>query len=244
MSTPNRGGRGASAPESDRLTKAARKEQARIERESIQRQMERRRRTRALILGAVLAIAAIALAAIVLTSSGDDDPAAAGELPGMMTSTAPWDPNLEDLGDRLAIMDLPELSEAAGALHNHTRLELWINGEPVVVPGNIGFDQAGGHFSPLHTHETDGLIHTESADPNFETDLGTVFDVWGLRLSSDCIGAYCGDGDRQVRVFVDGELVEGDPRAVPIDDQTLIVVTYGAESDLPDPIPADFVPAS
>jgi hypothetical protein len=242
VSTPNRGGRGASAPESDRLTKAARKEQARVERESIQRQMERTRKTRALILGGVLAIAAIALAAVVLTSSGDDDPAAGGEMPGMMTSTAPWSPNVADLAGRLEVLGLPGVSEEV--LHHHTRMEIYVNGEPVEVPADIGWNQAGGVFSPLHTHETDGIIHTESDDPNFTTDLGTLFDVWGLRLTTDCLGAYCAEGDEAVRVFVDGEEVTGDPRQIPVDDLAVIVVTYGSEDELPDPIPADFVPAS
>jgi endonuclease YncB( thermonuclease family) len=245
VSTPNRGGRGTDTSGSDRLTKSERKEQARIEREQIQRQMDRKRRTRALVFGAILALSAIALAAIVVTSSGEDTPpAASGELPGMMTSTAPWGSNTEDLGGRLEILSLPELSEEAGALHNHTRVEIWVNGEQVEVPANVGFDEARRHFSPLHTHEVGGIFHTESADPNFSTDLGTVFDVWGLRLTSDCVGAYCAEGDKQVRVFVDGEPVTGDPRDVPIDDLSVIVVTYGNESQLPDPIPADFVPTA
>lgn len=245
MSTPNRGGRGANAPAGDRATKAERKEEARVEREAIQRQMERKRKRRALVLGGILGLCAIALAAIVMTSGGDDDPAAAdGELAGMMTSTSPWGPNLDELGARLEVLQLPLLSEAAGALHNHTRLEIWVNGEQVVVPADIGFDQARGALSPLHTHEVDGIVHTESADPDFATDLGTLFDVWGLRLTADCLGAYCAEGDKTVRVFVDGEEATGDLRAVPIGNESLIVVTYGGEDDLPDPIPSDFIPSA
>ena len=57
MSTPNRGGRGANVPASDRPTKADRKEQARLEREAIQRDMARKRRTRSLLVGGLLALA-------------------------------------------------------------------------------------------------------------------------------------------------------------------------------------------
>jgi hypothetical protein len=247
VSTPTRGGRSANVPPSDRATKAERREQARRDREQIQRQIDRRKKTRALILGSILGLCAVVLIAIVVSSGGEDGGtprAAAGELPGMMTSTSPWGANTEQLLDRLDVLELPALSEAAGALHTHTRLEIWINGQPVEVPANLGFDPDRNALSPLHTHEVDGIVHTESADPGFAPDLGTLFDVWGLRLTGDCIGAYCAEGDRQLQVFVDGEAVTGDPRAVPVGDLETIVIAFGTEDELPDPIPADFVPSA
>ncbi len=65
-------------------------------------------------------------------------------------------------------------------LHNHVRLNVTVDGQPVVVPAHIGMvmvDQAedpllyGDHsldkygmagMSPLHTHDATGLIHVES----------------------------------------------------------------------------------
>ena len=88
------------------------------------------------------------------------------------------------------------------------------------------------------------MVHTESDDADFSPNLGTLFDVWGLRLSDECIGAYCAEGDKELRVFVDGEEVTGDPREVALTDLSVIVVTYGTEEQLPDPIPSEFVPAS
>ena len=241
MSTPNRGGRGANVPASDRATKADRKEQARREREAIQRDMARKRRTRSLLLGGILGLAVVALVVIVMTSrSGEPSTTPSGELPGMMTSTTPWGNNVEDLAARLEILNLPGLSEEV--LHRHTRLEIYVNGQPVEVPANLGINQDAGIFSPLHTHDVDGVIHTESDDPNFSPNLGTLFDVWGLRLTDDCIGAYCAEGDKELRIYVDGEEVTGDPREVPLTDLSVIVVTYGTEEQLPDPIPSAFVP--
>jgi hypothetical protein len=237
VSNQPRGGRGT-APAVGRATKAERKEQARLERDAIQRKMARKRRTRTLVIGCLIGLIAIGVGAAVFTSMGDEEGPTASELPGMMTSTAPWSENTAQLAERLEILALPGLSETI--LHRHTRLEIFVNGDPVVVPANIGIDPVRQVFSPLHTHRTDGLIHTESDDPNFTTDLGTVFDVWGLRLTADCLGAYCAEGDEQVRVFVDGKQVEGDPRAVPLDDLATIVVTYGSEDELPDPIPDSF----
>jgi hypothetical protein len=242
VSSTNRGGRGANAPTGDRATKAERKEQARLEREAIQRQIERKRKTRGLLFGGILALAIVALVAIVLTSRSEDMPPSSGELPGMMTSTAPWSNNVADLSERVDALGLSFGGHTQVALHHHTRLEIWVNGEQVQVPANVGWDDAGGVFAPMHTHDVDGVIHTESADPAFSADLGTVFDVWGLRLTDDCLGAYCAQDDKELRVFVDGQEVTGDPREIPVNDQSLIVVTYGSEDQLPDPMPSDFVP--
>jgi hypothetical protein len=41
-------------------------------------------------------------------------------------------------------------------------------------------------------------------------------------------------------VFVDGEEVDGTLPDVQLDDQTVIVVTYGTPAELPDPIPSTF----
>ena len=54
------------------------------------------------------------------------------------------------------------------------------------------------------------------------------------------MGAYCNDGSNQLRVYVDGELQAGDPRQVPLDDQSVVVVTYGTQEQLPNPIPSSF----
>lgn len=240
MSSTNRGGRGANVPASDRATKADRKEQARQEREAIQREMARKRRTRSLLVGGILGLAVVALVVIVMTSRSEDTPPSSGELPGMMTSTTPWGNNVEELAARLEILGLPGLSEEV--LHRHTRLQISVNGQPVEVPANLGINQDAGVFSPLHTHDVDGVVHTESDDPDFSPNLGTLFDVWGLRLTDDCIGAYCAEGNKELRVFVDGEEVTGDPRDVPLTDLSVIVITYGTEEQLPDPIPSDFVP--
>ncbi len=226
----------------ERVTKAERKEEARLEREAIHRQMAKRRRTRTVVLVLAVVAAVVAIGAAVLSSSGKDDQASGtpSGLPGMMTSTAPWGPNTDDLGARLSALGLPGVSEEI--LHHHTRLEIYVNGQPVEVPANIGWNEPARVVSPLHTHDTSGTVHTESDDPNFTTDLGTLFDVWGLRLAEDCLGAYCTEGNKQVRVFVDGEPVEGDPRDVPVDDLSVVVVAYGTPDELPDPVPSSFVP--
>ena len=77
------------------------------------------------------------------------------------------------------------------------------------------------------------------ADRDFT--LGMVFDVWGVRFSQDCLGGYANAGEDVVRVFVDGGPYEGDFRDLSLADEQVIVVAYGTEKELPDPMPARFV---
>ena len=233
----------------DRLTKAERKEQARIEREDIQRKQAARRRNRIVSLIVGLAIAAMVVGALVLFGGESDAPGTSASpgagtvalpdpatLPGIMRTPPPWPNNIAQANQRLAVLDLPGLSDTI--LHHHVRLWIYVDGQPVVVPADIGISQTVA--SPLHTHDETGTLHVESDDPDFKPVFGQFMDVWGLYLTQDCLGDACNDGDRQLRVFVDGQPYVGDPTRLPLTDQAAIVVTMGAQDQLPDPIPDSF----
>jgi hypothetical protein len=87
-------------------------------------------------------------------------------------------------------------------------LDVRVNGQPVEVPAYIGVDPARGSLSPLHTHDTSGVIHIESPIKRQFT-LGVLFSEWGVSLTADNIGALhtdnatpcvpsVGDRDRQL----------------------------------------------
>jgi hypothetical protein len=135
---------------------------------------------------------------------------------------------------------------------------VFVNGEPVEVPGGIGIniddpavktlegqtgDGARRHRSsvrgtlhlPLHTHEPDGILHTESAvdDPN---TLGEFFIEWDVALTPECVGVYC-KPEASIQVFVDGELNRGDPADIQLVDLREIAIVIGSP---PDDIPSQF----
>jgi hypothetical protein len=80
-------------------------------------------------------------------------------------------------------------------IHNHVSLNVTIGGKPIIVPSNIGIMQTGifadpslfaDHsldkygmegMSPLHTHDSSGLIHVESSMIRNFT-LGEFLDIW------------------------------------------------------------------
>jgi hypothetical protein len=233
-------------------TKAERRDQARQERHALQRKMERRRRLRSLTTRVVVVLAVLGVAGGVLLLTRSRSPKTGPVevsgapsidptiLPGILTGPAPWPANTKDLEARLSAIGLPALSAEGTELHIHQHLDLYVNGTKQVVPAEIGIITSPQVvFSPLHTHDTSGIVHVESPTIRSFT-LGEFFDVWGVRFTPTCIGGYCAQGDRTLRVYVDGQLATGDPTTLELFAHEEIVVTYGTEAELPDPIPSSY----
>lgn len=160
-------------------------------------------------------------------------------LPGINSGTAPWGPEITNLAARLAADSLPQLTMEGSVLHIHQHLDLFIDGQPIQVPADIGINESAGWLSPIHVHDTTGIIHVES--PYVATfTLGEFFDVWGVRFTSLCIGGYCTDETKTLRVYVNGELYQGDPRQIALAAHQEIVIAYGTAAELPATIPTSY----
>ncbi len=144
-------------------------------------------------------------------------------------------------------------------LHVHAHLDVFVNGDPVTVPAGIGIDIdnpsvqrfkandgstgyggisppcADPCISPLHTHFTDGVLHTEAKQDQFNT-LGEFFTEWNVRLDSQCVGGYCRPA-APITIYIDGEPVSGDPRAIQLEDKREIAIVIGTP---PHDIPSSF----
>jgi len=135
--------------------------------------------------------------------------------------------------------------------HDHEHLDVIINGQPVTVPAGIGMaepfdfgpcspppafpngDCTTGNIydgliadAPLHTHSTSGIIHLETDRPGDFT-LGQFFDEWGVRLNETCVGSYCTGNGNEMRVYVNGNRVTGNPRDLVLTEHQEIAVIYG-----------------
>jgi hypothetical protein len=262
---PQRAGGAGSAERTSRTaassttatSRQARKEEARQLREATRRRAARARLLRRVMFG-VIAVGLVVVVVAFLTKSSKVELAGKrgvdpGTLPGIQqTDQTKWTNGVDDtLKQRLSAIGLPALPEEAGRLHSDQQLYVYVHGEQVQVPAGIGigseFDNAAGSAGPqdfisiLHTHDTSGLLHQEAPDQRGYT-LGQFFDVWGVYFTRTCLGSLCNDGPNIVRVYSNGQL-QDDPRNLVI-SQTLksqaITVTYGTESELPDPIPDAF----
>jgi hypothetical protein len=81
---------------------------------------------------------------------------------GFQSTEGPWIAEVKNLKARLASIGLPALSAEGEALHIHQHIDIVVHGKPVVVPPGIGVSQRERFISPIHTHDTDSIIHIES----------------------------------------------------------------------------------
>jgi hypothetical protein len=197
---------------------------------------------------AVRTAVACALLALAVAGCGGSDngtKAASGQAPEW---PAPPNPMAQTRKAGL----VPERAEFL-QYHVHSHLDVLFNGDPVTVPAGIGIDTTNPDvvsddqgvgllhpcskpcISPLHTHETDGVLHTETktVQPN---RLGQFFVEWNVKLDSSCVGEFC-DPDTTIAIYVDGEVYEGDPREIELSDRKEIAIVIGTP---PGTIPSEF----
>lgn len=214
-------------------TRAEKKELARAEREAARRRIARaqRRRQLAWIAGITVVVAA---GVFVFTNRNDSNTPSSSSLPGVLTTKAPWPANADRSAARATALGLPP---EGTTLHEHANVQIFIHGKQQPVPADIGISDAA--IQSLHTHSDPGVVHIESSESR-EFTLGEFFGVWGVRFTPSCLGGYCNDDTNHLQVFVNGEEVTGSMQDVQLDDQSVIVVTYGTADQLPDPIPSTF----
>lgn len=112
------------------------------------------------------------------------------------------------------IINAPQVPEeeiaSRNGLHWHSHISIFIKGEQVMIPADIGISGpmgAGGDPMELHTHGVDGIVHAEFAGlvKRDQLKIGKFFEIWGKDFSKDGIlGNRTGEGGA-VRMFVNGE---------------------------------------
>jgi len=143
-------------------------------------------------------------------------------VPNLQTGPPPWGPDWQHLPDRLQVLGLSQLSQEGTVLHIHQYLALYVNGQRVTLPPDVGiYDNS--FITELHVHVGEpNIIHVESpVQKSF--DLGQIFGEWGIRLTKNCVGNYCG----KLAWWVDGVKQKGDPALLVLKDHEVITITLG-----------------
>jgi hypothetical protein len=143
------------------------------------------------------------------------------------TSNPPWDAPADASA---AVAGLPMLGEEGNTVHIHAHLDIIVNGSPVQVPADIGVDEARQKISPLHSHDTTGVIHIESPTKPATFTLGQFFTEWQVSLSADHLGGLTADGTRHLKVYVNGTLHDGDPAGIVLAAHNEIAIVYGTDA--------------
>jgi len=90
-----------------------------------------------------------------------------------------------------------------GPIHWHPHLTIIINGITQIIPGGIGL--GSGEHSPIHTHESGGMLHMEENNPTKRSvTLGYFFNIWNKKFNEECIFNYC-TNKGQLKMYVNGK---------------------------------------
>jgi hypothetical protein len=182
---------------------------------------------RLLLVGGLVAAVVVAIVlAVALTRGGSSSSAPRtipwSQLGALQTGPPPWNNSVASLTDRLAPIGLSQLGAEGTVLHIHQHLDLYVNGKKVILPALIGiYDNS--YLTELHVHDNSGVIHVESPKQQDFT-LGQLFGEWGVKLTANCVGSYCG----HVKWWVNGKQLTGDPASLKLRAHQEIVIAAGA----------------
>jgi len=225
---------------SGRPTKAQiKRERIEAARAAVARAQRRSRRLRAgLWSAAAVVVAAVLVITFLLINRPGAGPPSSAPGPSASavgrTSNPPWDVTA-DASAAVAAAGLPMLGAEGNAVHIHAHLDVVINGTPVQVPADIGIDEARQQISPLHSHDTTGVIHIESPTKPATFTLGEFFTEWQVSLAANHIGALTADDTHHLKVYVNGTLRDGDPAGIVLAAHDEIAVVYGTDGQQQNP---------
>ncbi|WP_329132816.1 hypothetical protein OG552_14175 [Streptomyces sp. NBC_01476] len=190
---------------------------------------------RRIAVGVAVLAGAVTLAACGSgSSSGSGDKAAAGpstadNKPAAPSSSISW-PAPPDASAQVKAAGLPMLGQEGQVLHIHSHLDVFVDGKPVTVPAEIGIDLVKQQISPLHTHDTSGVVHIESPVKKDFT-LGEFMTEWNVPISKDALGPLKTGAGKELHLYVNGKEQTGDPAALKLAAHDEIAVVYGAPGD-------------
>jgi hypothetical protein len=152
-----------------------------------------------------------------------------GDSSGVSTGPAPWKPEYSFLAQRLAAFNFPQQSDIG--FHIHAALFIYVNGKQTTVPANIGIDPQGRFISPIHTHDTSGVVHMESEKP-YPFKLGEFINIWGIDFSKNNIGGYKAGNGKVLQLWVNGKQV-ADPVNYVMKAHDVMILGYGKPGSFP-----------
>ena len=211
-------------------TAAQRRARAEAARAAVARAQKRRRWTIVAVVAAVVVILAGVVTAVVLVNRSQTT---TGGTAAGRDSAPPWSVP-SDTQAAVKKAGLPMLATEGTVLHIHIHLDVLANGQAVSVPADIGIDEQAQQISPLHTHDTTGIVHIESPTKRTFT-LGQFFTEWQVSLGADHIGGLKAGGDKQFHAYVNGSERAGSPADIVLHAHDEIALVYGTSAQQANP---------
>lgn len=117
------------------------------------------------------------------------------------------------------------------AFHIHAHITMYINGQVLPLPSQIGIAKDQSCLYWLHTHDTSGVIHMESP-VNHSFVLGNFLDEWSTEFAA--LGYPPQLDQTGWQAYVNGKPYNGDFHKIPLQAHTLITLMYNSPNAVPD----------
>ncbi len=127
------------------------------------------------------------------------------------------------------------------AAHYHAQLQIYVNGQRVQLPDDIGEGDSGPCPQPLHVHASSpdtSVIHIESPTERTYT-LGDFFKVWAATpniggptpvvLNQNQLFNYTVGNGYELRVYANGQQIS-DYQSLTLQAHMIVVIVYGNSS--------------
>jgi hypothetical protein len=122
-------------------------------------------------------------------------------------------------------------TQEQNAFHIHAHLTMYINGQALPLPAQIGIAGDQSCLYWLHTHDTTGVIHIE-APANHSFTLGNFLDEWSTVFPT--LGYPSQLDQSGWQVYVNGKPYTGDLHKIPLAAHTLVTLMYNSPNAVPD----------
>jgi hypothetical protein len=188
---------------------------------------ERRVARAAAMVLSVLVLVGVPVLVVLLASTTTVEPTSAGDRPGARASSDPHRPSAPffvGVGDGVRPNGIGCSSSPQTVVRARAHLDVFADGRPVTVPEGIGVLRTCAYW--VRTEHAGGIITIGSPERRSFT-LGDFFDIWGAPLTPTRALSFRVSGRRQLRAFVDGAPVSGNPRAIRLEDGRQIALVIG-----------------
>jgi hypothetical protein len=163
------------------------------------------------------------------SKSGGETGVPAGAQVGLQDGPAPWKPEYNSLAERLTAFNFPQQTDIG--YHVHAQLNIYINGKQTTVPANVGIDPQGRFISPIHTHDTSGVVHMESTK-YYPFTLGEFINVWGVYFTNNQLGAYKAGNGNVLQLWINNKQIP-DPVNYKMKPHDVMILGYGKPGSFP-----------
>jgi len=161
--------------------------------------------------------------------SGGETGVPAGAQVGLQDGSAPWKPEYTQLAQRLQAFNFPQQTDIG--YHVHAQLNIYVNGKQTTVPANVGIDPQGRFISPIHTHDTSGVVHMESTK-YYPFTLGEFINVWGVYFTNNQLGGYKAGNGNVLQLWINNKQI-ADPVNYKMKPHDVMILGYGKPGSFP-----------